>query len=55
MTMEQREGRVDRYGRTAACTMYLLRDDSGAIPSEFEAVDRWGVIPLTDSKTSAHT
>ena len=55
MTMEQRQGRVDRYGRTAPCTMYLLRDDSGAIPFEFEAVERSGVIPLTDSKTSAHT
>ena len=55
MTMEQRRGRVDRYGRTAACTMYVFRDDSGAIPFEVKAVDRIAVISLEDSKTSAHT
>jgi superfamily II DNA/RNA helicase len=40
MTMEHRRGRVDRYGRTTPCTMYLFRDDSGAITFEAEVIDR---------------
>jgi superfamily II DNA or RNA helicase len=50
MTMEQRRVRVDRYGRTAPCTMYLFRDDSRAIPFESEVVDRLAVIPLAENK-----
>ena len=48
MTMEQRRGRVDRYGRTTPCTMYLLRDDSGAITFESEVIDRLHSIPSVD-------
>jgi superfamily II DNA or RNA helicase len=39
MIMEQRRGRVDRYGRTTPCTMYLFRDDSGTITFESEVID----------------
>jgi ERCC4-related helicase len=55
MAMEQRRGRVDRYGRTAPCTMYVFRDDSKAIPFESEVIDRLAVVPLADDKASAPT
>lgn len=48
MTMEQRRGRVDRYGRTSPCTMYLFRDDSGAITFESEVIDRLHDISAVD-------
>ncbi len=48
MTMEQRRGRVDRYGRTTPCTMYLFRDDSGAITFESEVIDRLHGISAVD-------
>jgi superfamily II DNA/RNA helicase len=43
--LDQRLGRFDRYGREVPCTMYLLRDESGAMPVEF---------PPTDSIISEH-
>jgi len=37
--LERRRGRFDRFGRMVPCTMYLLRDESGAIPNEAKWLD----------------
>jgi ERCC4-related helicase len=44
MIMERRQGRVDRYGQTTPCTMYVFRDNSGAIPFESEMIDRLAAV-----------
>jgi superfamily II DNA or RNA helicase len=48
--MEQRRGRVDRYGRTAPCTMFLFQDDSGVIPFESAVIDRLTAVKSGDKK-----
>jgi hypothetical protein len=50
--VEQRRGRVDRYGRTGPLTMYVFLDDSGAIPSEVEASDRLDALRLAVERAS---
>jgi hypothetical protein len=55
MTMEQRRGTVDRYGRSTPCAMYLFRDDSGTISFESEVIERLALVPLADNKASAPT
>ncbi|MCB9664683.1 MAG: DEAD/DEAH box helicase [Alphaproteobacteria bacterium] len=34
VTYAQRIGRYDRFGRTAPCSVWILRDESGAVPFE---------------------
>lgn len=53
--VEQRRGRVDRYGRTGPLTMYVFLDDSGAIPSEVEASDRLNALRSAVENASALT
>lgn len=36
IVVEQRRGRFDRFGRQTPLSMYVLRDESGVIPREFE-------------------
>jgi hypothetical protein len=55
MIMEQRRGKVDRYGRTTPCTMYIFRDNSGVVPFESEVIDRLAAVSLGDDKASALT
>ena len=40
MALEQRNGRFDRFGREIECEMYVLRDDSGALPSERQNIEQ---------------
>jgi superfamily II DNA/RNA helicase len=53
--VEQRRGRVDRYGRTGPLTMYVFLDDSGAIPSEVEASDRLNALRSVIEKAFGRT
>lgn len=49
MALHQRLGRFNRYGRTIPCTMYVFRDESGAITFESEIIDRLTSAARTDN------
>ena len=40
LSVAQRCGRFDRYGRTTPLTMYVLKDESGVLESESSLIDK---------------